>query len=303
MSDFHYVRTTGVDGGVDAVDGPAIGIDLASVLKDGLPPPKVALEIIAALCEILDIADQDGEIHGDVSPAAVFIDETGAISIEGFGIDREEMRAPEGRPEGTLSDLYGLGYVAYRLLSSNDTLHDIAFDDPDEHDDTVIDAVIQVNFEDFPEEAVGDIQWYVAKLMSFDWEERPPAVDAWRTFIAFSSEIEGDGIMAWGEAVINGDAAFRDQEVVARKAAPPPAGADEEDLGGPVSMSGPLAAGAINFGGGASPVPSAMAFIWSIVKKPVAAKPWGLNAGASSSSSSAALRAFFMSSRDQKAVA
>ena len=63
MSQFHYVRTTGVDGGVDAVDGPAIGIGLDELLRAGLPPFKEALEIIAALCEILDIAEEDGEVH------------------------------------------------------------------------------------------------------------------------------------------------------------------------------------------------------------------------------------------------
>ena len=47
MSEFHYVRTMGVDGGVDACDGPAIGMDLESILKKGLPPVKVALEISA----------------------------------------------------------------------------------------------------------------------------------------------------------------------------------------------------------------------------------------------------------------
>ena len=72
------MRTTGADGGVDACDGPAIGLDLESILSDGLPPVNVTLEIIASLCEILDIADQDGEVHGAVHPKFVFIDETGA---------------------------------------------------------------------------------------------------------------------------------------------------------------------------------------------------------------------------------
>src|SRR5690349_21493755 len=84
VSEFHYVRTSGKDGGVDACEGPAIGLDLETVLKDGLPPWNVALEMAAALCEILDIADEDGEIHGDVHPKYVFIDETGAVSLEGF---------------------------------------------------------------------------------------------------------------------------------------------------------------------------------------------------------------------------
>ena len=78
MSDWHYCRTTGADGGVDAVEGRAYGLDLESVLKDGLPPFKIALEVIAAMCEILDIAEQDDEGHGDLVPQDVYIDELDA---------------------------------------------------------------------------------------------------------------------------------------------------------------------------------------------------------------------------------
>ena len=88
MSEFHYVRTLGEDGGVDAVDGPAEGMSLDEILKDGLPPYKVALEIVSALCEILDIAEQDEELHGDICASRVFVDDVGAVSIEGFGVER-----------------------------------------------------------------------------------------------------------------------------------------------------------------------------------------------------------------------
>ena len=140
-SEFHYVRTAGADGGVDAVDGRAIGVDLESILKDGLPPFKVALEIIASLCEILDIADQDGESHGDVHPRNVFVDDTGAVSLEGFGLGPGETWAPEGEVLGPITDLYGLGYTAYRLLAPRD-LTDLP-EDPDPHDDAVIDQLIE----------------------------------------------------------------------------------------------------------------------------------------------------------------
>jgi len=253
VSEFHYVRTTGADGGVDACDGPAIGLDLESILADGLPPVNITLEIIASLCEILDIADQDGEVHGAVHPKFVFVDETGAVSLEGFGVDYGENDglAPEGDAEGALGDLYGLGFIAYTLLCARKELSSLPQDDPDDHDDSVIDGIIAMNLEDCPEEMQGDIQWFVAKLMSFDWEDRPPAVDAWRTFIAFASETDGPDMSEWGDAALNGEAQRRDSEVVSRKAAPPPE--DEEDLGGPVASAGPLAKGALSFGGDAKP--------------------------------------------------
>lgn len=270
MSDFHYVRLAGDDGGVEACEGEAIGLDLQSILSDGLPPIRIALEIIAGLCEILDIADQDGEVHGDVHPRYVFIDEGGALSLEGFGQDRTTSGAPEGRPLGGATDRFGLGYVAYRLLCARDDLERLPKGEGP-HEDAVIDAVIAMNFEDFPESIVGDIQWFVAKLLAHDPAERPAAVDAWRTFIAFAGEMQGPVIQSWAEAAVNGGGERRDRATVAKKAAPPPPPAapvapapepEEEDLGGPVRSSGPLAKGAINFGGPGGKPGQATAF-WS----------------------------------------
>lgn len=255
-SEFHYVRIGGADGGVDAVDGRAIGVDLETILKDGLPPFRVALEIIAALCEILDIADQDGEAHGDVHPRNVFLDDTGAISIEGFGLAPEQIWAPEGELLGPITDLYGLGYTAYRLLATRD-LTDLP-DDPDGHDDAVIDAVIALPWGDMPEEWVGDIQWFLAKLMSFEPEQRPTAVDAWRSFIAFATDAEGMELIDWAPDAIEGGGDRRDAALAVR---PAPEEADE-DLGGPVVKKAGIQKGAISFGGGAAKGGQATAF-WS----------------------------------------
>jgi hypothetical protein len=248
LSEFHYVRTMGVEGGVDAVEGPAVGLDLDAILKAGLPPFKIALEIIAALCEILDIADQDQEIHGDISPRYVFLDETGAVSVESFGARRSKTTAPEGSPKGTVTDLYGLGVVAFRLLAPRDLpkLPDSA----DGHDDAVIDAIVGVNFEDLPEQIVGDIQWYLAKLLSYEREDRPTPVDCWRTFIAFADAVQGPRLDEWANAAIAGGGDRRDQNAAAAAPQPPAGGAgEEEDLGGPVTARGPLSAG-VSFGGG-----------------------------------------------------
>jgi len=256
LSEFHYVRTLGVDGGVDACDGPAIGVDLETVLKDGLPPHKVALEIIAALCEILDIADEDGEIHGDVTPEFVFLDDTGAVSIEGFGTERGSSRAPEGDPDGTLTDRYGLGYVTYRLLTTEPL--EPPLDDPDGHDDEVIDAIIGLNLRGIPEGFHGDIQWFLAKLMAFEPEDRPSPEETWKAFIAFADETDGPLLDEWAPEGIEGGGERRSAESAGR--AEPPE--DAEDLSGPTKMKGPLARGAIDFDGGGAKPGSATAF-WS----------------------------------------
>jgi hypothetical protein len=262
--EFHYVRTLGADGGVDAIEGPAIGLDLESILKDGLPPFSVALEIIAGCCEMLDISDEDGELHANIEPKFIFLDDTGALSIEGFGSDRPSSRAPETEQD-TLTDLYGLGYLAFSLFSPNPPTS-LPMDDPDDHDDAVIDSVLTINFDNLPEEMVGDVQWYIAKLLSFEPEDRPTAVDAWRTFIAFADACEGPDFIDWCAAALEGEGERRDADQAARSMAPPPeeASADEteeEDLGGPVMSAGPLKKG-MQLGGGSAPKGQATAF-WS----------------------------------------
>ncbi len=261
LSVFHYVRTVGDDGGVDACDGPAIGLDLESLLEDGLPPWNISLEIIAALCEILDICHEDKEIHGDITPEFVFIDETGAISIEGFGREDTSTMAPEGRTIGPITDSYGLGYVAMRLFGDVE-LGELPDDDPDGHDDVVIDAVLTIDLSGLAEEMQGDIQWYVAKLMSFDREDRPTPLEAWRTFIAFADSAEGPTFEDWCNLALDGGGERREAADPAAPAADEDGGALADDLGGPTMAKGPLATGSISFDGGGSAGKGATAF-WS----------------------------------------
>ncbi|MEQ1505690.1 MAG: hypothetical protein ABMB14_25880, partial [Myxococcota bacterium] len=242
MSEFHYVRTRGSDGGVDACEGPAIGLDLDTVLKDGLPPWNIALEIVAALCEILDIADEDGEVHGEVHPKYVFIDETGAVSLEGFGVKRKKTRAPEAVPKDTRADLYGLGYTAFRCFCSH-PLPEVVPTDPTVHDDLVVDAALEIDLSGVPTSMQGDIQWYVAKLMEFDPEQRPKALDAWRTFVAFANASDGLDMADWCAKALDGGGARRTEAPRGENGqpAPAPVPTDDEDLGGPVVLKGPLA--------------------------------------------------------------
>lgn len=241
MSEFHYVRTRGTDGGVDACEGPAIGLDLETVLKDGLPPWNIALEVVAALCEILDIADEDGEVHGEVHPKFVFIDETGAVSLEGFGVKRRKTRAPEGVAKDTRTDLYGLGYTTYRCFCSH-PLPETVPTDAGEHDEMIVDAALEIDLSGVPNEMQGDLQWYVAKLMEFQPSERPTALEAWRTFVAFANGSVGVDMAEWCASALDGGGVRRTEN--ARDAsgapAPEPEPPEDEELGGPVVLKGPL---------------------------------------------------------------
>ncbi len=260
MSEFHYVRTPGEEGGVDACEGPAIGLDLETVLKDGLPPWKIGLELIAALCEILDIADQDGEIHGEVDPKYVFIDETGAVSLEGFGVPRRKTRAPEGTPRDTRSDLYGLGFTALRIVTGTQLPERL----PDEavpHDDAVIDLALAIDLSELDEAMQGDVQWFLAKLMSYDREDRPPAVDAWRTFVAFAGAMPGPEMADWCARALDGGGERRTESRRAPGSAPPPKPtSDDEDLSGPAVQQGFLMGRPVNFDDGHQSKGGATAF-------------------------------------------
>jgi hypothetical protein len=230
--------------------GPAIGLDLESLLRAGLPPWKISLQIIASLCEILDIADEDHEVHGDLSPRFAFIDDTGAVSLEGFGVARAKTSAPEGQPRGAPTDLYGLGIIAYRLLCTL-PLPTFSIEDPDVHDDAVIDAILQIDISGVNDEIQGDIQWFLAKLLSFDREDRPTPVEVWRSFIAFADAVPGPDLAPWCALAVEGKGERRTEQKAGPSVAPE-AGPSEEDLGGPVKQSGPLAAGAIAFGDSAA---------------------------------------------------
>jgi len=256
LSEFHFVRTLGDQGGVEAVDGPAVGIDLESLLQDGLPPFKVALEIVAGLCEILDIAREDEEVHGDINGSNVFLDETGAISIEGFGVERKKTPAPEKRPRGSVTDLYGLGRIIFSLLCSR-KIGELP-EDADGHDNEIIDATVAVNFGELPEAMIGDIQWFLVKLQAFDREDRPAPLDTWRSFIAFAGEVDGPFLFQWMADAIEGGGLRRSAEDAqgdTSESEEKEITEDEdsvEELGGPVVSSGPLSKGAISFGGGAT---------------------------------------------------
>ena len=106
-----------------------------------------------------------------------------------------------------------------------------------------------INFDALPEEMVGDVQWFLAKLMSYEPDDRPTAIDVWRTFIAFADAVDGPVMEDWGALAIEGGGVRRESDGALRdpsKLAPP-----AEDLGGPISSEGPLSrGGGIDFSGG-----------------------------------------------------
>ncbi len=231
---FHYTRTPGEQGGVAQVDSAPPGVRLDKLLVGGPPPMRVALEVVAALCEITHIAHEDKHSHGDVTTQEVWLTGDGAVCVGGFGVTRAETSAPERQSRGASTDLYGLGRVAAELLCPNASrLADVPQDRAAAHDAAISDMVMNAELAGLDEQMTSDVRWFLIYLMSFDRRERPDALRAWRSFIAFARSVPGPDLATWCTGAMRGQAERRAVAVVSD---------DEEDLAGPVAVSGPLSA-------------------------------------------------------------
>jgi hypothetical protein len=226
--EFYYQRVIGPGGGVSRGAGQPPGARLGAVLSDGLPPINVALEIIAAFCEIIYIAHDDGELHGDVQLKHAWLNGDGVVSLGGFGLQPRSTSAPEGTPAGPPTDLYGIGKLAAGLLlDGSEALNALPTHSLTAHDDKVASFVMQGDLGTTPPEIDNDLRWYLLHLLAFDRQRRPAALKSWRSFIAFARTVGGPSLEAWAGEALRGRGERRD-------AVP------GERLGGARGSSGPL---------------------------------------------------------------
>lgn len=109
------------------------GRTLQEVLADAEPlAPGRAVAVAAEVCAALQAAHEHGVVHGDLKPANVMIDQTGAVKVTDFGLTQalravepdpqtpSPYRAPEqarGRPGDARSDVYAAGGVLFAMLT------------------------------------------------------------------------------------------------------------------------------------------------------------------------------------------
>jgi len=105
-------------------------------LREGRVPPALALDWLDQAGQALDRAHADGIVHRDVKPANLLLDRDGSIVVSDFGIASTSgfdtltlpgtvlgtagYLSPEqarGEPATAASDRYGLGVVAFELLT------------------------------------------------------------------------------------------------------------------------------------------------------------------------------------------
>ncbi|HEU4569537.1 MAG TPA: serine/threonine-protein kinase, partial [Gemmatimonadales bacterium] len=133
----HGLRETG--GLIILVLRAVMGRSLAAILADHGPLPiPVVQRVVAQVAGALHHAHKRGIIHRDVKPGNILIDEDGTVVVSDFGIAKA-LEAPEitstghavgtpaymspeqcdGRAVTPASDQYGLGAVAYEMLSGH----------------------------------------------------------------------------------------------------------------------------------------------------------------------------------------
>ena len=119
---------------MEFVDGDVLR-DLLS--RDGPPPPRRALEIVADICVALDFSHRHGVVHRDIRPGNVMLSRAGVVKVMDFGTARvgtagqavttataiigtAHYLAPEQIDGGRVdarSDIYAAGCVLYELLT------------------------------------------------------------------------------------------------------------------------------------------------------------------------------------------
>lgn len=232
---YFYAREPGSEGCIVTGEGEAPGSDLETLLGHGRPPLKAAVEIGAALADILSVAVEDQTVHGDLKPGLVKVDGSGQVAVEGFGPMRHATRGPEGRPIGPPTDVYGLGLLLHAMLAHS-PMDDLPRD-ADAHDEAVVHQILGMDFGEMENRRwVQDIRSFLAQCMAWDPGERPEALDVANVLAGVVAQCPGPGLQEWASG---GEPATLETAVA------PPLPPAEEPLSEPTAAEGPLTGGSV----------------------------------------------------------
>ncbi|MGB0639452.1 MAG: hypothetical protein ACPGTU_08970 [Myxococcota bacterium] len=202
---WYYTREPGSQGQILNDEGNPPGTPLSKLLQHGVLPIGVALEVIACLAEILTIAEEDNAVHGDIKPGDVFVAANGSVSLEGYGTQRNGGRAPEERPQGASTDVYGLGIVLHAALS-NAPMGAVP-KDRDGHDDAIVDRLLAIDWSDMDDLKGRDpVIHFLCSMLAYEPRERPAALDVANILSEVSAQLGGTSVEQWAKTTISAQA-------------------------------------------------------------------------------------------------
>lgn len=204
------------------------GVNISVVVKYGLPPARVCIQIVEEVASALHaawntVSDESGEplrlVHRDIKPANIRLTDQGQVKVLDFGVARAEFESREAHTqamrfgslrymapesfdgiEGHPTDVFALGIVFAELLAGQ------RLDEPPKNPDRygaflekvreVAAARLAPTMKAKQFKAVSDL---VCSMIAFEPQDRPDARTVERATRELASRLDGATLRDWSE--------------------------------------------------------------------------------------------------------